>query len=752
MAEVVGFPSAVQAARSGKPVESLAEELLSLLSQDEQLSLLDGDNSFWTGMGDIFKGVYFTEPFIHGEVKRLGIPGIRYCDGPRGVTIKEATVFPVATARAAAWDISLEERVGQAIGLEARANGANTVGSVCINLPRHPAWGRVQETYGEDPMLLGEFGAAHVRGLQRNAMACIKHFALNSMETARFRVNVRVDEAALHEVYLPHFKRCVDEGALSVMSAYNAVNGEWSGENKMLLTDILKKHWGFEGFVISDWVFGLHDGVKSIKAGLEIEAPFQNLRARYVRQVLRSGELSWSDIFVLARRIIKTQLRHYASRVASEPSRHVVFCQQHRDLAQEVATKAIVLLKNDQINGQSLLPLDSTLSSYALIGLGADDTVTGDQASSWVDCPGIDSAFQAMKRSLPRSQVYLSNSRSVRDAVSAASKAHVAILIVGYTGEDEGEFLKPSREDDPAAFAVYPPFDDSPFAKQVQRAVATQEPIGAADTLRQRTKRDFYERPRAGDRRSVRLRSDDVDLIRAVLEVNPLTIVCVRTAGAVIIEEWCQEVPTVLIGWYNGCQGGTALADILMGSANPSGRLPWSMPTTEEHLPEFDANANTITYDKWLGQRLLDRLGVKAAYPLGYGLSYTEFQLQNATAVRHGDVTENGYEHMSVRVQVFNAGNQARRCVVQVYGRRKSKLTTGENRDFPTRVLVGFGCVEVDKGQRRSLRVKASIAPLKRWKNGRLVLDVDEVDLENGQHADDPEALTVTCNLAKPHV
>ena len=174
-----------------------------------------------------------------------GCPGFAFSDGPRGVVVDRATCFPVSMARGATWDTDLEERIGEAIGQELRAVGADLYGGVCVNVLRHPAWGRAQETYGEDPYHVGEMGAALTRGVQRHAMACVKHFACNSMENARFTVDITVDEAALHEVYLPHFRRIVDEGVAVVMSAYNSVNGEWCGENGALLTEVLRDEWGF---------------------------------------------------------------------------------------------------------------------------------------------------------------------------------------------------------------------------------------------------------------------------------------------------------------------------------------------------------------------------------------------------------------------------------------------------------------------------------------------------------------------------
>lgn len=187
--------------------------------------------------------------------------------------IGRSTAFPVPMARGATWDPALEERVGAAIGAEIRAQGGNFFGGVCINLLRHPAWGRAQETYGEDPVLLGAMGTALTHGSQQHVMACVKHYACNSMENARFTVDVRVDEATLHQVYLPHFRQVVGAGVASVMSAYNSVNGDWCGQNRVLLQDVLRQEWGFEGVVISDFIWGLRDPVLSLAAGLDVEMP-----------------------------------------------------------------------------------------------------------------------------------------------------------------------------------------------------------------------------------------------------------------------------------------------------------------------------------------------------------------------------------------------------------------------------------------------------------------------------------------------
>ena len=214
--------------------EARADELVAAMTADELLECLDGDLDFWPGLADMIGGGILEHTYPGGSCERLGVEGIRFSDGPRGVVVGDATCFPVSMARGASWDPELEKSIGDAIGRELRAKGANFYGGVCINLLRHPAWGRAQETYGEDPFLVGEMGAALTSGVQDHTMACVKHFALNSMENTRFKVDVTVADDVLHEVYLPHFERVVRAGVASVMSAYKAegLPGFHSNEDK----------------------------------------------------------------------------------------------------------------------------------------------------------------------------------------------------------------------------------------------------------------------------------------------------------------------------------------------------------------------------------------------------------------------------------------------------------------------------------------------------------------------------------------
>ena len=256
-------------------IDRRARDLRDRLSLEEKISLMHGLLPIWRGLAEMTApNGYSSRIWPAGEIARLGIPGVRFSDGPRGIILDGATTFPVSMARGATFDTDLEERVGDAIGRELRALGGNYFGGVCINLLRHPAWGRAQETYGEDPQHLGAMGAALTRGVQRHVMACVKHYALNSMENARFKVDVTISPRALHEIYLPHFRRVVAEGVASVMSAYNSVNGEWAGQNRALLTDILKDAWGFDGFVVTDFIFGMRDAKTAALAGQDVEMPF----------------------------------------------------------------------------------------------------------------------------------------------------------------------------------------------------------------------------------------------------------------------------------------------------------------------------------------------------------------------------------------------------------------------------------------------------------------------------------------------
>src|SRR5271165_705450 len=555
------FEAAVAAVRSGAGPVAEAEKLYAELTDGERLGLLDGDAPFWEGLGELNRTRYGSRPYVHGAVPRLGIPGIRFADGPRGCVVGAGTAFPVSMARGATWDPALEERVGAAIGAEVRAQGGNFFGGVCINLPRHPAWGRAQETYGDDPLHLGVFGAALVRGAGKHVMACAKHYALNSMENARFQVDVRIDEGVLHEVYLPHFKRVADEGVAGIMSAYNSVNGEWAGQNEYLLTEVLRNQWHWDGITVSDFIFGLRDAAASLNAGLDLEEPFAQQRATHLRDQIEAGETTWEMVRRSGLRLIAAQLRYYAARTAAEPGLEVMACPEHRTLAREVAARAMVLLKNASVEAAPVLPLDPrTVTRIAVIGRLADAGNMGDFGSSRVYPPAHVTPLAGIRAAFPDSQIRVVGSDDPSAAAEAAGEADVAIVIAGFDARDEGEYTDPEGMSRPELLALFPPL---PPGTAMPSPEGGAEGVGAGGY--------------GGDRARLTLRPADEEIIRAAVRANPRTVVCVVAAGAVLMEAWRHEVPAIVMMWYAGMEGGHALADVLTGARNPSGRLPFSI-------------------------------------------------------------------------------------------------------------------------------------------------------------------------------
>jgi beta-glucosidase len=586
-------------------------------------------------------------------------------------------------ARAATWDPHLEERIGAAIGLELRRVGATFYGGVCINLLRHPAWGRAQETYGEDPVLLGAMGAALTRGAQRHVMACVKHFALNSMENARFTVDVTVDERVLHEVYLPHFEQVVGEGVASVMSAYNSVNGEWCGQNRALLTDVLRDQWGFEGFVISDFISGLRDGARSARAGLDIEMPFRMVRRQQLSAQLAAGEVTVDEIRASVVRSVTTQLR-FQARVDAVPTGSPVNDAGHRALAMEAATRSITLLTND-----GLLPIDPESRSIAVIGRLADTPNLGDRGSSRVHPPDVVTPLAGLRQRFGDGVVHDDGS-DVAAAAACAAGADVAVVVVGYTHLDEGEYI--GLETQAELRGLYPP----PTAETPALLQAAFEKVSGSSQER--------AMGTGGDRVSLRLSGDDEALIAAVCAANPRTVVAVMSGSAVVMP-WAHGPAATLMLWYPGMEGGRALAAVLAGDVDASGRLPFTVPHDESVLPVFDRDATAVAYDRWHGYTKLQRDGVEPAFAFGFGLSYTSFDIAAASVTAVGDT-------LRVTAEVTNTGTRSGSHVVQVYaGLARSSV------ERAVRVLIGFTRTdELAPGARQQITVEVPLRRLAVWR------------------------------------
>jgi beta-glucosidase len=644
--------------------EEKIEEILSELSLDEKIFMLSGHGFFEQIAAD--GGRYCASLYhIGAGNERLGVPPLLFMDGPRGIGMGASTCFPVPMARAATFDTDLERRVGDAIGRELRAHGGNLFGGVCINLLRHPAWGRAQEAYGEDPFLVGQLGAALTRGVQHhNVVATPKHFAANSMENARFKVDVKIDERALREVYLPHFKRCIDAGAGAVMSAYNQLNGAYCGHNAPLLTRILKEEWGFDGFVYSDFVMGCR-GADACAAGLDVEAPDTVHYGAKLRAAVESGDVPPKQIDEGARRTMRSLFKTLAAPDPEAYDARQLACEAHVSLAREAASKSIVLLEND-----GMLPLAAADEGEGdgqrrLLVLGelADRPNTGDHGSSRVHPTEVVTPLAGLRAGLPDRWELVHDSGQDLDAVArAAGEADAVLVIAGYTHRDEGEYIPGEMVDlsgDPA------------------------KAIG-------------------GDRVDLGLAKSQIALIDAAVAAQPKTAVAVMAGSAVMMEGWRERVGAILMLWYPGMEGGHALADVVFGRVNPSGRLPFSVPKSADDLPFFDRDATEIDYDLWHGYTKLERDGVEPAYGFGFGRSYTEFEFANASAQLDAE-----RDLLQVAVDVTNAGTREGATVAQVYAGWATPSP-----EQPLRRLCGFARAEFSAGETRRIEIPVSLSDL----------------------------------------
>lgn len=630
-------------------IRAFVQQLLSHLALDEKISLMSGwrGNMLRLAASLILFRQITRRPMPAAGLRRAGIPPIRFSDGPRGMVTGHGTCFPVAMARGASWDPGLEERIGEAIGREIRAMGGNYFGGVCVNLLRHPAWGRAQETYGEDPTLLGEMGAALVRGVQRhNVMACVKHYALNSIEKCRFRVDVHADERTLREVYLPHFRRCVEEGAASVMGAYNKFRGEFCCQNRYLLTDILRREWGFDGFVSSDWVRGVRDTVAAALAGLDVEMPAPRFYGRRLKRAVDEGLVPEEIIDRSAAAILRKVAQFSTAEDPQRYDRSLIGCPAHVALAREAAEASMVLLKNQG----GVLPLDpAKVQGLAVIGRLAAVANTGDHGSSRVHPPYTVTPLQGLRRCLEGcGSVAYADGSNLDEALGVASAADAVVVVAGYDYRDEGEYVAPHW-------------------------------------------------PNGHDRSSLSLHDEEIDLIRAVSAANAHCIVVLVGGSAVMMEEWKESVPAILMAWYAGQEGGHALARILFGDVCPSGKLPFTIPSDANDLPFFDPEADEIEYDFYHGYTLCDKNGSQAAFPLGYGLSYTSFAYSNLR-LSTTEISPDG--ELVASVDLRNTGDRAGAEVVQLY-----VGYVGSHVERHVKDLKGFQRVHLAPGESKTVRL-----------------------------------------------
>lgn len=635
-------------------VEARVDALLADLSLEEKVALMAGTSL------DAVDGLWPAS-----SNAAAGLPGFLMVDGPRGVSIGagNATAFPVGSARGATWDPALEHRVGVAMAKETRAKGASVLLAPTVNILRHPRWGRSQETYGEEPFLIGRMGVGFIGGVQsQSVLASVKHFAVNSIEDTRFTVDVSVDERTLREVYLEPFEMAVrDAQVASVMTAYNLVNGAYCAENVPLVREILKGDWGFLGFVESDWVFGTRSTLPSLAAGLDIEMPNGNHYGPALRNAALDGTADPALIDDAVRRIARAQWCYALDSDPPQVDPSAVETAAHLDLAREVAERSLTLLRNEAPEGASApaLPLGDEVARIVVTGELADVENIGDVGSSNVGPSEIVTALEGlqaagMARGIEVERVATPGGVIDAAAETAIASADAVVLVTGLTADDEGE-----------GFIA------------------------------------------AGDRTSMQLGMPQIDRIQNVAALNARTIVVLQGGSSLEVDPWFAQVPALLMAWYPGARGGEALARVLFGEVDPGGRTPVSWPLAEDHLPEFVNDADAVSYGYWHGYRHLERQEQPARFAFGHGLSYASFELSELQV----DAADDGGFEASVTVT--NDAARAGRTVVQLYVGQVAPTL-----DRPVQELEAFEAVELAAGESRELSFEVSARQLSVWSDG----------------------------------
>ncbi|MAD59570.1 MAG: glycosyl hydrolase [Flammeovirgaceae bacterium] len=672
--------------------DSLAEELLKRMTLEEKIDQMYGEKMY-KSIPKFFGNFIFKQRFPHiyvGRNERLNIPPWVLSDGPRGArvldkNVRGVTTFPVAMARAASWNTKLEYEVHDVISKEMRANKTNYAATPCINLLRHPGWGRAQETYGEDPWLLGEFGVAAIKGIEKNnVMACPKHFALNSIENSRWVIDVSVDERTLREVYLPHFRKVIKDGKpASIMSAYNKVRGKYSGSNEELLTNILKNDWGFNGFISTDWMYGIYNGVEAINAGLNVEMPWQDEYSyNTIRNGLEEEKITLKDIDELVLSTLKTRLKYAFSYDSIDYNHELILNKSHVNLAREVAEESMVLIKNENI-----LPFDLGENlKIGVIGRLADTENTGDLGSSNSNPPYVVTPFQGIKNYHINSnnKVYYDEAKDINKSVELAKDLDQVILVVGYDYSDEGEYIM-SRG-------------------QMLKSAEAKKLIGAKGV--------------GGDRLSLKLRDKDEILIKEISKVNDNIVVVYIGGSAIDMNSWESNVPSIIFSWYSGMEGGNALAKIIYGDINPSGKLPFTIAKNSNDYPYFNPYTDTITYGYYHGYSLFEKYKKDIEYPFGHGLSYSKFKYENFNLVNYNP----NDSILNFSVDLTNVSNIEGKEISQLYvGFENSEI------DRPLKLLRGFKKIHLKPEEKKTISFQINKNDLsyyntekKKWLNEKI--------------------------------
>ncbi len=655
-------------------LETEVDEIVSKLTLEEKGKLFYGNGKFWSA-----------------GIERLGISEVQYADGPLGIREElqrhswapagwdtdSATFFPAGGGLSATWNTDLAYEYGAAMGAEARARDKDYLLAPAVNIQRSPLGGRNYEYFSEDPVLNTAMAVPMIKGIQeQDVAATIKHYAINNQETRRGTIDVLASERAIREIYLPVYKAAaIEADVYSMMCSYNRFRGPYLCENEYLLRDILKGEWGFQGTVMSDWG-ATHSTVESALYGLDIsmgdggEGTYhETYFGDPLVEAVENGDVPEAVVDEMAERVIRVLLNIKKD----DPSRKkgAINTQEHHDLVYEVASESIVLLKNDQ----NKLPLNSSqINSIAVIGDNATQTLASGGFGAGVKALYEITPLEGLKNRLPDTEInfaqgyeeeytrqgfigipdYEGNPELVAEAVELASNSDIAIVFVGGNRQVESE---------------------------------------------------------AADRTTMELPFGQSELVTAVNKANPNTIVVFVAGTAFDIREIEDASNTILWSWFNGSEAGNAIADVLLGTVNPSGKLPFTMPEKLEDSPahatnSFPGNETVVSYEEdiLVGYRWFDTKDVEPMFPFGYGLSYTSFDYSSASASKASYT--NG-ETIELSVSVENTGSRSGKEIIQVYMQKPDSEVMRAEKD-----LKGFTKIELGAGESKTATVSIDVEDL----------------------------------------
>lgn len=586
---------------------------------------------------------------------RLGIPAFHMTNGPAGVgpggagPQKPATALPAPIALAATWNPELARRYGRLEAEETRSTGSQLFESPDINIARVPQGGRVFESFGEDPFLTSRIAVADIEGIQSaNVIANVKHFLANNQEAQRMSINEIIGERALHEIYMPGFEASIKEAhSASLMCAYPKVNGAFNCENAPMLTDVLKKDWGFDGFVVSDWG-ATHSTVPSALNGLDVEMPTGRYFSDDLKKAVESGQVPMA-------RIDEMLVRRFAKMIefglfGPQPKPAPIPVLEHGGTARGIAAQGMVLLKNDG----NLLPLDlATVRTIALIGPYAVRPSTGGGGSSHVIPLYTITPYDGLQSEVDSqvTHVTVNDGSDVAAAVAAAARAQIVIVMVG---DQDSE----------------------------------------------------------GRDQSLELPAAQNELITAVAKANARTIVVVKS-GSAILMPWIASVSAVLEAWYPGEEDGHAVADVLTGKVNPSGKLPLTFPRSAEDTlasnpDQYPGVNGEVHYGEGLdvGYRAYAAHHIPPLFPFGFGLSYTQFSFGGLKVSQ-----QPGSANATVSFDLQNTGKVAGAEVAQLY-LAFPEIAEGNE---PPLQLKGFQKVLLNPGEQKTVELKLDTRAFSYW-------------------------------------